>query len=229
VKRFEGQVVLITGASRGLGAAAAEKFAAEGARVILLARDQKRLEEVDDRIRAAGGTATLLPFDLAQTEKIAALAPAIAERFGRLDILIGNAAILGALSPVAHSDPKTWQNVMKVNFHANVALVRALEPLLKASGAGRAVFVTSGYARAPAAFWGPYAASKAALEAAAAAWGAECEHTGIAVSLFDPGGMRTELRAEAFPGEDPVSQPSPDGAAARLLDMVAMGQRRVAA
>jgi NAD(P)-dependent dehydrogenase (short-subunit alcohol dehydrogenase family) len=229
VTRFADQVVLVTGASRGLGAAAAEMFAAEGARVVLLARDVKKLEEVDDRIRAAGGSATLLPFDLAQTEKIAALGPAVAEKFGRLDVLVGNAAILGALSPVAHSDPKTWQNVMKVNFHANVALVRALDPLLRAGGAGRAVFVTSGYARSPAPFWGPYAASKAALEAMAAAWSAEAEYSGLKVSVFDSGAMRTELRAEAFPGENPADLPSPEEAAARLVDLAAASRRREAA
>lgn len=223
VKRLEGRVALVTGASRGLGAAIAEAYAAEGARVILLARDVKKLEETDDRIRAAGGAATLLPFDLAQTDKIAALAPAINDKFGRLDILVGNAAILGALSPVAHSDPKTWQNVFKINFHANVQLVRALDPFLRASDAGRVIFTTSAAARAPAAYWGPYAASKAALESMAAAYAAEVAYSGIRVNVVDPGVLRTELRAEAFPGENPASLPLPASVAATFVALAEPG------
>jgi NAD(P)-dependent dehydrogenase (short-subunit alcohol dehydrogenase family) len=212
-KRLGGRVALVTGASRGLGAAVAEAFAAEGARVILLARTVKGLEEVDDRISAAGGSATLLPFDLRKTEKIAALAPAIAEKFGRLDILVGNAAILGNLSPVAQTDPKILQNVFKVNFLANWQLVRALDPLLRASGAGRVIFTTSGAARMHAPYWGAYASSKAALESMARAYAEEVAYSPLRVNIVDPGVLRTELRAEAFPGEDPLRLPPPQSAA----------------
>ena len=163
--RLAGRLALITGASRGIGAAVARRFAAEGAQVMLTARTIGGLEEVDDEIRRAGGLpATLVPLDLREPDKIDALGPSLLERYGRLDVLVGNAAILGTLSPLAHGDPATWQAVMDINLNANFRLVRSLDPLLRRSEAGRVIFVTSGAAARPIAYWGAYAASKAALE-----------------------------------------------------------------
>jgi len=220
-KRLANRTALITGASRGIGAAVAEAFAREGAHVILLARSVKNLEKIDDKIQSAGGTATLMPFDLAQTDKIAAIGPAIAERFKRLDILVGNAAILGSLSPVAMSDAKIMDNVFRINFFANYQLIRTLDPLLRGSDAGRAIFVTSGYARNPAPFWSAYAASKAALENMAASYASEVAYSPLKINLLDPGAIRTELRAEAFPGENPASLPSPESVAEQFIKLAA--------
>jgi NAD(P)-dependent dehydrogenase (short-subunit alcohol dehydrogenase family) len=220
--QLQGRIALITGASRGLGAAVATAFAKQGAHVILLARGIKGLEETDDKIQAAGGKATLIPFDLSKTDSIAAIGQAIAEKFGKLDILVGNAAILGALSPVAHSDPKIWKQVFDINFFANVHLVRALDPLLRTSDAGRVIFTTSGAARANGPYWGPYAASKAALESMAAAYGAEVAYSPLRVHVVDPGVLRTELRAEAFPGENPDTLPSPETAAEQFVALAAL-------
>lgn len=217
--RLAGRVALITGASRGIGAGVAEAMAAEGARVILLARSVSDLEKVDDKIQAAGGAATLMPFDLRETEKIAAIGPAVFDKFGRLDILVGNAAMLGALSPVAMSDPKTLQNVFKVNFFANHRLISTLDPLLRAAPAGRAMFVTSGFARVPAPFWGGYAASKAALESLVAAYAAEVAYSPLKVGIVDPGIVATDMRAEAFPGEDPSALPTPKSVAQKFVTL----------
>lgn len=219
--RLQGRIALITGASRGIGAAVAEAFAAEGAHVILLARTQGALEELDDRIQARGGTATLLPFDLGETKKIAALGPALAERFGKLDILVGNAATLGALSPVALSDAKVYDEVLRVNFLANVQLVRTLDPLLRASDAGRAIFVTAGHARADNPFWSAYAASKAALETMAATYAKEVAYSKLRVNVIDPGIVATELRAAAYPGENVADLPQPDAVAGAFVDLAA--------
>lgn len=208
-QRLKGRIALVTGASRGIGAAVAKAYAAEGAHVILLARTVGGLEAVDDAIQAAGGTATLLPVDLSKAEQIAAIGPAIAEKFGRLDILVANAGILGSLSPVALSDPKMWENVMKINVMANYHLIRTLDPLLRGSDAGRAIFVTSGAAHAHFPFWGAYAASKAALEEMAATYAAEVDYSPLKVNVLDPGVVRTSMRAEAFPGEDPLTLPEP--------------------
>lgn len=216
-----GRVALVTGASRGIGAAIAEGLAREGAHVILLARTQGALEEVDDKIQAAGGKATLFPFDLAETKKISAIGPALADKFGRLDILVGNAAMLGSLSPVAHSDPKIFDEVFKVNFFANYHLIRALDPLLRASDAGRAVFVTSGVARGQAPFWGAYASSKAALESMVTAYAVETAYSALKVNILDPGIVRTSMRAEAFPAEDPKTLPAPGSIVPRVLELTA--------
>lgn len=216
-RRLEGRVALITGASRGIGSAVAKAYAEEGAHVILLARTVGALEAVDDKIQSAGGKATLLPFDLEQTDKISAIGPTIAERFKKLDILVGNAAMLGALSPVAHSDPKMFESVLRVNFLANYHLVRTLDPLLRGSDAGRAIFVTSGAARGHHPFWSAYAASKAALEAMAVTYAAEVAYSPLRVNILNPGAVRTDMRAEAFPAEDPLTLPRPESLAERFI------------
>jgi NAD(P)-dependent dehydrogenase (short-subunit alcohol dehydrogenase family) len=200
---------LITGASRGLGAALAARFAAEGASLVLVARTAGGLEEVDDRVRAAGGRATLVPLDLTQEGAIDQLGGALAQRFGRLDVLVGCAAELGPLSPVGHLKPDAFERVMTVNATANYRLIRSLDPLLRAAPAGRAIFVTCAQARAGRAYWGGYAASKAALEALVMAYAAETRRTPLRVNLIDPGVMRTRLRASAYPGEDPSKLPEP--------------------
>ncbi len=209
--RLQGRLALITGASRGLGAALAKRFAAEGAHVILTARTQGGLEEVDDEIRQAGGTpATLLPLDLRELDKIDQTAAAIQQRFGRLDVLVGNAAVLGRLSPLGHLDPKSWDEVMTVNLTANWRLIRALDPLLRASEAGRAIFVTCAAARDLAAYWGAYAASKAALEVLVRIYARELGITRATANLLDPGAMGTALRLRAFPAEDRAKLPAPE-------------------
>jgi NAD(P)-dependent dehydrogenase (short-subunit alcohol dehydrogenase family) len=218
-QRLNGKIALVTGASRGIGAAVAEAFAAEGAHVILLARTIGALEEVDDRIQAAGGKATLLPFDLTETKKIDAIAPTIADRFGKLDILVGNAAMLGALSPVALSDAKLYDEVFKLNFFANYHLIRALDAILRAGPAGRAIFVTSAAARMQSPFWSAYAASKAALESMVATYAAETAYSPLKVNILDPGIVRTEMRAAAFPSEDPLSLPPPQNITERFIEL----------
>lgn len=202
------RIALITGASRGLGAALAERFAAEGASLILVARTPGALEEVDDQVRAAGGRATLVPLDLTDGAAIDQLGGALAERFGRLDVLVGGAAELGPLSPLGHIGPEAFERVMTVNATANYRLIRSLDPLLRASTAGRAIFVTCAEVRGKP-YWGGYAASKAALEALVLAYAAETRRTGLRVNLIDPGPLRTRLRATAYPGEDPSKLPEP--------------------
>ncbi|HYD18768.1 MAG TPA: SDR family NAD(P)-dependent oxidoreductase [Patescibacteria group bacterium] len=223
VKRLAGRVALITGASRGIGAAVAKAYAAEGAHVILLARTQGALEALDDEISAAGGTATLLPFDLAETKKITGIAPVIIERFRRLDILVGNAAMLGNLSPVAMSDHKVFEETFKVNFFANYHLIRALDPLLRGSDAGRAIFVTSGAAQMHSPFWSGYAASKAALENMVATYAAETAYSPLKVNIIDPGAVATEMRRDAFPGEDASRLPAPASVTARFVELALPG------
>lgn len=209
---LSGRVALITGASRGIGAAVAKRFAAEGAQVILIARTVGGLEEVDDAIRTASGgkaSATLVPLDLSQGEEIDKLAPSISQRFGRLDILVGNAGLLGTMTPVHQIQPEEWDEVIAVNLTANWRLIRALEPLLRASDAGRAMFLTSGVAGGRA-YWGTYAITKSALEAMAVTWAQETENTNLRVNLISPGAIRTTMRAEAYPGEDPMTLPAPE-------------------
>lgn len=218
--RLVGRIALVTGASRGIGAAVARRFAAEGAQLILAARTVGALEEVDDAIRLAGGArATLVPLDLLQGDQIDRLGGAVFERFGRLDVLVGNAGALGTLSPVAHVSAKDWNAVIATNLTANFRLIRALDPLLRRSPAGRAIFVTSGLGIRPLAYWGPYAASKAALEMLARVYAAEVETTAIRVNLLDPGVVRTAMRAEAFPGEDPNTLPAPDAITERFVEL----------
>lgn len=199
-KQLEGRIALITGASRGIGAAVARAYAAQGAHVVLMARSQSGLEEVDDAIRSAGGTATLMPFDLKKTDELEALGPTLVERFGRLDIFVANAGILGTLSPVSHSSLKDWRDVFAVNVTANVQLIRTLEPALRASDAGRAIFVIASPKLYMMPFWGEYLASKAALSKIAETWAAETRQTNLKINMISPGAVRTELLAQAFPG-----------------------------
>jgi len=220
--RLAGRIALVTGASRGIGAAVAKRFAAEGAHVILTARTVGGLEEVDDAIQAAGRPpATLVPLDLADGEKIDSLAAAVYERFGRLDVLVGNAGMLGTMTPAGHVDPKEWQRVLDVNVTANWRLIRGFDPLLRLSPAGRAMFVTSGIVRGDAPYWAEYATSKAALEMLARVWAAEVAKTPIRVNLVDPGIVRTRLRAQAFPGEDPAQHPLPETVAGTFVELAA--------
>jgi NAD(P)-dependent dehydrogenase (short-subunit alcohol dehydrogenase family) len=217
--RLSNRVALITGASRGIGAAVAERFAEEGAHVILVARTVGGLEEVDDRVRAKGGTATLVPLDLADFDKIDQLGQSIFDRFGRLDIVVGNAATLGDLSPVSHFVPKVWDRVFALNVTANYRLIRSMDRLLRGSDAGRAVFVTSGVARHAVAYFGAYAASKAALETMVKMYALEVATSPLKVNLLDPGIVRTKLRAQGFPGEDPMVHPAPEEITERFVEL----------
>lgn len=210
-RRLAGRIALITGASRGIGAAIARRYAAEGAHVLLAARTVGGLEEIDDAIRAASAEenqATLIPIDLKNGDEIEKLAAAVAQRFGRLDVLVGNAAILGDMTPVSQIDPKTWNEVIETNLTANWHLIRTLEPLLLSSDHGRAIFVTSGVSGGRA-YWGGYAVTKTALEALVQTWAQELEQTKLRINIVDPGAVRTAMRAKAYPGEDPMTLPPP--------------------
>jgi len=207
---MKNRIALITGASRGIGQAVAKRFAAEGAHVILVARNAKGLEETDDAIRKAGGKATLVPLDLADSAKIEELAKIVGERFGRLDILVGNAGALGELTPLPHLSPETWQQVIDINLTANFHLIRCFDMLLKLSDAPRAMFVTSGITESVFPYWGAYAASKAALENMVINYAAENAKTPLRANLIDPGIVRTRMRAQAMPGEDPMKCPTPE-------------------
>lgn len=219
VGRLAGRVALITGASRGLGAAAALAYAAEGAHCVLVARTVGGLEEVDDRIKAIGGAATLVPLDVTDGPGIDRLGQALFDRFGRLDVLLGNAAILGTLSPMGHFEPKVFEQVMAVNVTANWRLIRSMDPLLRRSDAGRAIFITSGASRRMLPYWGAYATSKAALDMMVGIYAAEVAHTQVKVNLFNPGPMRTFMRREAFPGEDEARQIPPEAHGNSLVQL----------
>jgi NAD(P)-dependent dehydrogenase (short-subunit alcohol dehydrogenase family) len=214
-----GRVAVVTGASRGIGYEAAKGFAAAGAHVVALARTVGGLEELDDEVKAAGGSATLVPLDLRDFEGIDRLGAAVYERWGRLDVLLANAGILGQLSPLGHVPPKVWDDVMAINVTANWRLIRSLDPLLRQSDAGRALFLTSGAARRCRPFWGPYSASKAALEALVQTYAGETAKTSIRVVAIDPGRMRTAMRAQAMPGEDPQTLPHPSELVPDLVEM----------
>lgn len=220
-KRLDGKIALITGASRGIGAAVAKKYAEEGAELILVARTVGGLEETDDAVqRINGKPSTLVPLDLAKGDQIDALGAAIHQKFGRLDILVGNAAILGSLSPIAHAEPKMWQQVIDINLTANYRLLRSFDPLLKQSDAGRALFVTSGAAKAAFAYWGAYAVSKAGLEMLVRTYAAENARTPVRANIIDPGIVATAMRAQAFPGENPAALPTPDKIVNLFVDLV---------
>jgi NAD(P)-dependent dehydrogenase (short-subunit alcohol dehydrogenase family) len=217
--RLAGRIALITGASRGLGAAAALAYAREGAHVVLVARTVGGLEAVDDKVKALGGQATLVPLDMTDGPGLDRLGAALHERFGRLDVLLGNAALLGTLSPLGHIDPRTFDEVMAVNVTANWRLIRSMDPLLRASDAGRAIFVTSGVSRRVIPFWGSYAVSKAALDMLVGIYAAEVADTRVRVNLYNPGATRTGMRASAFPGEDPNTLPKPEAHAEGLIQL----------
>ncbi|MCL4768024.1 MAG: SDR family NAD(P)-dependent oxidoreductase [Hyphomicrobiaceae bacterium] len=221
-RRLAGRNALITGASRGIGRAVALAFAREGAHVILLARTQGALEEVDDEVREAGGSATLLQLDLRNGDKLDALGPTLFQRWGKLDILVGNAGILGPLSPLGHITADAWADVMNINLTANWRLIRTCDPLLRKSDAGRAIFVTSGAAAGTHAYWGPYAVSKAGLEALVRTWAQELERTPVRANLINPGPVRTGMRAKAFPGEDPRMLPAPEDLAPVFVELASV-------
>ena len=221
-----GAVALVTGASRGIGAACAVELARRGAHVVLLARTQGGLEETDDAIRALGGTATLLPQDLKDGAALDPLGPSLYARFGRLDILVHAAGVLGTLTPAGHITPKDWDEVMAVNVTAAWRLIRTCAPLLQAAPAGRAVFLTDGRAAEPRAYWGAYGASKAALDNLVLSWAQEVRLTPLHVNLFDPGPVATRLRNKAMPGEDPHTLARPHDVAPWVADLCEAGEER---
>jgi NAD(P)-dependent dehydrogenase (short-subunit alcohol dehydrogenase family) len=214
------RIILVTGASRGIGRAAALALAKTGAHVVLVARTVGGLEEADDEIRAAGGSATLVPLDLKNFAGIDQLGATIYERWGRLDGFLGNAGVLGVLTPLPHLAPKVWQESMEVNVTANWRLIRSLDPLLRKSEAARVVFVSSGAARKFHPYWGSYSIAKAALEALALTYAAECENSNVRVNLFNPGPLRTNMREKAFPGENPDTLQPPEAVAPLIVDML---------
>ena len=217
---FKDRIILITGASRGIGYAAALNLAKQGAHIIATARTQGGLEDLDDAIKADGGLCTLVPMDLKDYDAIDRLGAALNERFGRIDGLFANAGALGDITPVPHVTPKTWDNVFAVNTTANYRLIRSMDPLLRASDAGRALFVSTSVAQTPRAFWGAYGASKAALETFVSAYAQEVSVTNLKVNLLNPGATRTAMRAKAMPGEDPATLPAPEELAPLIAEML---------
>ncbi len=224
-KRLKDRIALVTGASRGLGRAVAKAISAEGAHVILLGRTTGALEEVDDDIRAGGGTATIVTLDLRNGDKVDQLGPTIYQRWGKLDIFVANAGVLGPLSPLSHITADAFATVIDTNLNANWRLIRTLDPLLRLSDAGRAVFVSSGAASGANAYWGPYAVSKAGLEALARTYAQEVASTPVRVNIVNPGAMRTMMRAKAFPGEDPKTLPTTEDVAPFVLALTMPEQK----
>jgi NAD(P)-dependent dehydrogenase (short-subunit alcohol dehydrogenase family) len=222
---ISGRIALVSGATRGIGQAIALALARAGAHVIAVGRTQGALEALDDQIKAQGSSegATLVPLDLTDGDGIDRLGAAVYERWGRLDILVGAAGQLGLTTPVPHLDPKVWEQVMAVNLTANYRLLRSMDLLLRRSESARVVMLTSGAAARPRAFWGVYAASKAGLEALMAVYADEVEHTPIKVAVVNPGPMRTKMRAQAFPGEDPMTLPAPEEITPLILDLARAG------
>jgi NAD(P)-dependent dehydrogenase (short-subunit alcohol dehydrogenase family) len=218
-KPLSDRIALVTGASRGIGAAIALELAQAGAHVVAVARTVGGLEALDDTIKAAGGSATLVPLDVRDREGIARLALALNERYQRLDVLVGNAGILGPLSPLSHVEPKDWDNLIAVNITANWQLIRCMDVLLQRSSAGRAVFLTSTVAYLGRAYWGPYAASKTALDALVRTYAAETATTNVRANLFSPGPTRTRMYLSAFPGADPATLPTPEKIAKAILPL----------
>lgn len=218
---LSGKLALVTGASRGIGAATAEALAAAGAHVILVARATSALEEVEDRIHQGGGTATIAPLDLTDGESIGKLAVAIGERWDKLEVLVLNAAMLGSLTPVQDIDPKEYSRLLSINLLANQALIAAFDPLLKKADRADVVALTSSVGREPRAFWGAYGSSKAALESLLEAYADETEYTGkLKVHIVDPGATRTRMRANAFPGEEPESVKPPEVVAKAIVERI---------
>ncbi|MEQ8284776.1 SDR family NAD(P)-dependent oxidoreductase [Thalassospira sp.] len=219
--RLEGRVALVTGASHGIGYAIAKRYAAEGAHVIAIGRNVGALEELSDEITEKGGKITLLPLDLTMFDKIDAIGPTIYERFGKLDIVVGNAALLGEIAPVGHIDSQIFQNTFATNVTANFHLIRTTDKLLQLSDAGRAIFVTSNASAKGRAFWGLYASTKAALESLVLSYAQEVEERSMRVNLVNPGRIRTKMRAEAYPGEDPQSLATPESIMDVFVDLAA--------
>ena len=221
-KALNGKLALVTGASRGIGAATAEALAGAGAHVILVARTASALEEVEDRIHQAGGTATIAPIDLTDGESVGKLAGAVAERWTKLDVLVLNAAMLGSLTPVEHIDPKEYSRILTLNVGSNQALIAAFDQMLRKAERADVIGVTSSVGHEPRAFWGAYGSSKAALENLLGAYADETEHTGrIRVQIVDPGATRTRMRQLAFPGEEPDSVKPPEAVAEFILERLA--------
>ncbi len=218
-KNLDGRVALVTGASRGIGRAMALALAGEGAHVIAVARTTGALEELDDEIKAAGGSATLVPLDLKDFAAIDRMGSPLAERWGKLDMLFANAGMLGSLTPLVNLKPSTFEDVMAVNVTANYRLIRSLEPLLKSAEHGRAVVVSSGVAHRPRAYWGAYAVSKAAVEMLALTWACEAATTPLRVNVLNPGPIATRMRRQAMPGEDQATLPTPGEAAQAALPL----------
>jgi NAD(P)-dependent dehydrogenase (short-subunit alcohol dehydrogenase family) len=214
-----GSIALVTGASRGIGRAVALTLARAGAHIVAVARTTGALEEVDDAARAAGSSATLVPLEMRDYAGIYRLASALNERYQRLDVMVGNAGVVGQRSPLDHIDPQNWEEVMAVNVTANWHLIRAMEALLKRSAAGRAVFITSGAATHARAYSGAYSVSKAALNVLARTYAAETDATALRVNLFNPGPTRTRMRAQVMPGEDPMTLPTPEDVAEKILPL----------
>ena len=220
-KPFDGKLALVTGASRGIGAATAEALAAAGAHVILTARTAQALEQVEERIHAAGGTATIAPMDLTDAENIQKLAQAVAQRWGSLDIMVLNAAMLGSLSPVEHLDPKELERVFKLNVFASQAMIAAFDPLLRRAEKADVIGITSSVGEEPRAFWGGYGASKAALDTLLGAYADETAHAGrLRVQIIDPGATRTRMRQLAFPGEEPESVKAPEAVSSAIIELL---------
>lgn len=218
-KPLASRIALVTGASRGIGYATALALARAGAHIIAVARTQGGLEELDDAIRAEGGSATLVPLDITDLDGISRLGAALHERHGKLDILLGNAAVAGPSSPLGHIEMKPWHDTLATNLTANVQLIRCMEPLLQQSDAGRAVFVTTGTASKASAYRGPYAVSKAALETLVRVWANETATTALRVNLFNPGPVRTHMRAIVRPGEDPETLDTPAQVAETIVPL----------
>ena len=216
---LKNRLALVTGASRGIGRAVALGLAKAGAHVIITARSLPALEALDDEIQNLGGSATLLQLDLKKSAQIDQLGPTIYQRWQKLDILVANAGILGPLSPLAHVTEEGWASTLDINLSANWRLIRTLDPLLQRSDAGRAIFVTSGAASGKYAYWGPYSAAKAGLEALVKTWSHEIETTTVRANLINPGATRTNMRAKAFPGEDPMSLPAPEEMVPLFLEL----------
>jgi len=216
---LNGRIALVTGASRGLGRAAAIALAKAGAHIIALARTQGALEELDDEISSFGGSCSLVAADLSDLDGIDRLGGVVAERWGKLDILVGNAAMLGSISPAPHIDPSLFEQTMKINVTANWRLLRSFDPLLRASDAGRVIFVTSSAASSRSAFWSLYAASKSALDAIAECYAKEVAHSSVRVNLISPGAVATAMRAKAMPGEDPAILPTPEDIAPLFVEL----------
>lgn len=219
-RRLEGKIALVTGASRGIGAAVVVALAREGAHIVAVARTVGALEELDDQVKAVGGDgATLVPLDLKDHQGIARLGAALHERYQRLDIFIGNAGVLGPVSPLGHVEPKAWDEVLAINVTANWHLIRSMDPLLKRAEAGRVVFLGSGASWKARAYWGPYSVSKAALDVLARTYAAETASTPIRVNVFNPGPTRTRMRADAMPGEDPMTLDTPKQVAEQIVPL----------